>query len=250
MLRTWCFEEYGEVAGSGGRVQQRAEKSASHNEKSKKSYTADVAEFDLVMQTMKAGTHDLESCLEDNTCLPLGGYRFYTLVVLYTGLFGKPVFQNLICNGLVLDEDGQACISTMPIGFLSRMQRDLRLKGLPLLSLLIKPTLQKSSDVLDQWMNSATVSLVYFVRQEMNGYRLYTQNKATVLVHKGKDFPCFVAVSFSCVVLLLMADLSVFVACMSRTWCFEEYGEVAGTSQNISASRLNSVADSGRELRR
>ena len=30
-----------------------------------------------------------------------------------------------------------------------------------------------------------------------------------MLVHKGKDFPCFVAVSlFSCVVLLLMVDLS------------------------------------------
>ncbi|KAH7533252.1 hypothetical protein FEM48_Zijuj04G0110900 [Ziziphus jujuba var. spinosa] len=45
------------------------------NEKSKKSYTSVVAEFDLVMQTMKAGTHDSESCLKEETCLPLGGYR-------------------------------------------------------------------------------------------------------------------------------------------------------------------------------
>lgn len=35
-------------------------------------------------------------------------------------------------------------------------------------------TLQKSLNVLDQWINSATQSLVHFVRQEMEGYRLYT----------------------------------------------------------------------------
>ncbi|KAA8530686.1 hypothetical protein F0562_005380 [Nyssa sinensis] len=44
------------------------------NEKSKKAYNAKVAEFDLVMQTTKAGTHDSESCLKEETCLPLGGY--------------------------------------------------------------------------------------------------------------------------------------------------------------------------------
>ncbi|KAL6188963.1 hypothetical protein ACLB2K_040353 [Fragaria x ananassa] len=54
------------------------------------------------------------------------------------------------------------------------MQRDLRLKGFPLLSLLIRPLYKSQSNVLDQWINSATQSLVYFVRQEMNGYRLYT----------------------------------------------------------------------------
>ncbi|KAL6188962.1 hypothetical protein ACLB2K_040352 [Fragaria x ananassa] len=32
---------------------------------------------------------------------------FYTLMVLFTALFGKPAFQNLICNGLVLAEDGK-----------------------------------------------------------------------------------------------------------------------------------------------
>lgn len=35
-------------------------------------------------------------------------------------------------------------------------------------------TLQSSSNVLDQWINSATQSLVHFVRQEMDAYRLYT----------------------------------------------------------------------------
>jgi len=32
---------------------------------------------------------------------------FYTLMVLSTALFNKPAFKNLICNGLVLAEDGQ-----------------------------------------------------------------------------------------------------------------------------------------------
>jgi len=32
---------------------------------------------------------------------------FYTLMVLSTALFDKPAFKNLICNGLVLAEDGQ-----------------------------------------------------------------------------------------------------------------------------------------------
>ncbi|KAK9950885.1 hypothetical protein M0R45_006351 [Rubus argutus] len=54
------------------------QEAALNNEKNKKSYTADVAEFDLVMQTMKAGTHDSESCLKENTCLPLGGYSVWS----------------------------------------------------------------------------------------------------------------------------------------------------------------------------
>lgn len=32
---------------------------------------------------------------------------FYTMMVLSVALFGKPAFQNLICNGLVLAEDGK-----------------------------------------------------------------------------------------------------------------------------------------------
>ncbi|KAK2999969.1 hypothetical protein RJ639_024427 [Escallonia herrerae] len=48
------------------------------NEKNKKAYTADVAEFDLVMQTTKAGTRDSESCLKEATCLPLGGYSVWS----------------------------------------------------------------------------------------------------------------------------------------------------------------------------
>lgn len=41
--------------------------------------------------------------------------------------------------------------------------------------------LQKSSNVLDQWIYSATQSLVHFVRQEMDGYRLYTVSYAAIL---------------------------------------------------------------------
>ncbi|KAK9115812.1 hypothetical protein Sjap_014759 [Stephania japonica] len=52
---------------------------ASKNEKRKKPYTMDVAEFDLVMQTTKSGTHDSESCLVERTCLPLGGYSVLSL---------------------------------------------------------------------------------------------------------------------------------------------------------------------------
>lgn len=51
---------------------------AMKNEKSKKSYTSDVAEFGLVMQTTKSGTHDSESCLIEETCLPLGGYSVWS----------------------------------------------------------------------------------------------------------------------------------------------------------------------------
>ncbi|XP_004503117.1 nicastrin [Cicer arietinum] len=48
------------------------------SENKKKAYTSNVAEFDLVMQTMKSGTHDSDSCLREGTCLPLGGYSVWS----------------------------------------------------------------------------------------------------------------------------------------------------------------------------
>ncbi|GAV60467.1 Nicastrin domain-containing protein [Cephalotus follicularis] len=51
---------------------------AERNEKTKKDNTAEVAEFNLVMQTTKAATHDSESCLKEETCLPLGGYSVWS----------------------------------------------------------------------------------------------------------------------------------------------------------------------------
>ncbi|GKV20286.1 hypothetical protein SLEP1_g30438 [Rubroshorea leprosula] len=51
---------------------------ALRNEIKKKTYTADVAELDLVMQTTKVGTHDSESCLREEACLPLGGYSVWS----------------------------------------------------------------------------------------------------------------------------------------------------------------------------
>ncbi|CAI0627054.1 unnamed protein product [Linum tenue] len=53
-------------------------KIAKENEKKTEGHTSNVAEFDLVMQTTKYGTHDSESCLKEGTCLPLGGYSVWS----------------------------------------------------------------------------------------------------------------------------------------------------------------------------
>lgn len=152
---------------------------------------------------------------------------FYTLMVLSTALFGKPAFRNLICNGLVLAEDGKKMskrlknypsptevideygadalrlyIINSPVvraeplrfkkegvhgvvkgvflpwynayRFLVQNARRLEVEGVGPFIPIDGVTLQKSSNVLDQWINSATQSLVHFVRQEMDAYRLYT----------------------------------------------------------------------------
>lgn len=152
---------------------------------------------------------------------------FYTLMVLSTALFGKPAFRNLICNGLVLAEDGKKMskrlknypspmdvindygadalrlyIINSPVvraetlrfkkegvygvvkdvflpwynayRFLVQNAKRLEVEGLAPFIPIDQATLQKSSNVLDQWINSATQSLVHFVHQEMDGYRLYT----------------------------------------------------------------------------
>ncbi|XP_057456760.1 isoleucine--tRNA ligase, cytoplasmic [Lotus japonicus] len=152
---------------------------------------------------------------------------FYTLMVLSTALFGKPAFRNLICNGLVLAEDGKKMSKSLknypspmdvindygadalrlylinsPVvraeplrfkregvygvvrdvflpwynayRFLVQNAKRLEVEGLAPFVPFDQATLQKSSNVLDQWINSATQSLVHFVRQEMDGYRLYT----------------------------------------------------------------------------
>lgn len=54
------------------------QEAASKNVKNKKDYISNVAEFDLVMQTTKAGTHNSMSCLKEETCLPLGGYSVWS----------------------------------------------------------------------------------------------------------------------------------------------------------------------------
>ncbi|KAG5547967.1 hypothetical protein RHGRI_013605 [Rhododendron griersonianum] len=152
---------------------------------------------------------------------------FYTLMVLSTALFGKPAFRNLICNGLVLAEDGRKMskrlknypspmevindygadalrlyIINSPVvraeplrfkkdgvfgvvkdvflpwynayRFLVQNAKRLEVEGLAPFIPVDKVTLQQSSNVLDQWINSATLSLVHFVQQEMDAYRLYT----------------------------------------------------------------------------
>ena len=53
-----------------------------------------------------------QSALSVGACACLAGQDqtrgwFYTLMVLSTALFGKPAFRNLVCNGLVLADDGK-----------------------------------------------------------------------------------------------------------------------------------------------
>lgn len=57
---------------------QLVQEVAMNNEKKRNDYTADVVEFDSVMQTTKSGTHDSESCLQEQTCFPLGGYSVWS----------------------------------------------------------------------------------------------------------------------------------------------------------------------------
>lgn len=45
----------------------------------------------------------------------------------------------------------------------------------------------QSSNVLDQWIQSATQSLVYFFHQEMDGYRLYTVSFLHVIFIMNHD---------------------------------------------------------------
>ncbi|KAG0481483.1 hypothetical protein HPP92_012341 [Vanilla planifolia] len=58
--------------------------------------------------------------------------------------------------------------------FLIQNAKRLEAEGFSVFTPLDRTLLQNSSNVLDQWINSATESLVHFVRREMNAYRLYT----------------------------------------------------------------------------
>lgn len=152
---------------------------------------------------------------------------FYTLMVLSTALFNKPAFKNLICNGLVLAEDGKKMSKRLrnypnPMDVVNEYGADalrlylinspvvraetLRFKkegvfavvkdvflpwynayrflvqnairinneGQAAFTPLEYSILLKSTNVLDHWINSASQSLVKFVREEMEAYRLYT----------------------------------------------------------------------------
>ncbi|KMZ60609.1 Isoleucine--tRNA ligase [Zostera marina] len=152
---------------------------------------------------------------------------FYTLMVLSTALFGKPAFKNLICNGLVLAEDGKKMSKSLknypppmdvvddygadalrlylinsPVvhaeplrfrkdgvysvvkdvflpwynayRFLVQNSRRLEIEGFPPFVPVDLNSLRTSNNILDKWINSSSESLVHFVRQEMDAYRLYT----------------------------------------------------------------------------
>ncbi|KAL6912167.1 hypothetical protein ACP4OV_000972 [Aristida adscensionis] len=68
---------------------QTLQKVADKNEKSHNGYQANVAEFDLVMQTTKAQTHDSAACLKKQSCLPLGGHSVWASL---------PPFRNASMN--------------------------------------------------------------------------------------------------------------------------------------------------------
>lgn len=58
--------------------------------------------------------------------------------------------------------------------FLVQNAKRLEVEGLAVFSPINQAILLRSSNVLDHWIQSATESLVIFVRQEMDAYRLYT----------------------------------------------------------------------------
>ncbi|KAK7283432.1 hypothetical protein RIF29_12948 [Crotalaria pallida] len=58
--------------------------------------------------------------------------------------------------------------------FLIQNAKRLEVEGLAPFVPIDHATLQKSTNALDQWINSTTQSLVHYVRQEMDGYRLHT----------------------------------------------------------------------------
>ncbi|KAF3443396.1 hypothetical protein FNV43_RR13078 [Rhamnella rubrinervis] len=84
-------------------------------------------------------------------------------MVLSTALFGKPAFRNLICNGLVLAEDERKMSKSLK-NYPSPMEviddygvdaKRLEVEGFAPFATIDLATLQKSSNVLDQWINSA-----------------------------------------------------------------------------------------------
>ncbi|XP_024531033.1 nicastrin [Selaginella moellendorffii] len=60
---------------------------AAENEARNAKYPLQVAEFDVVMQTTKSGTHTSESCLKEGSCLPLGGY---SILSSFSSITSKP----------------------------------------------------------------------------------------------------------------------------------------------------------------
>jgi len=63
--------------------------------------------------------------------------------------------------------------------FLVQNAKRVEVEGLAPFVPFDQATLLNSTNVLDQWINSATQSLIHFVRQEMDGYRLYTVSSAS-----------------------------------------------------------------------
>lgn len=58
--------------------------------------------------------------------------------------------------------------------FLVQNSRRLEIEGFPPFVPVDLNSLRTSNNILDKWINSSSESLVHFVRQEMDAYRLYT----------------------------------------------------------------------------
>ncbi|KVI01022.1 Aminoacyl-tRNA synthetase, class 1a, anticodon-binding [Cynara cardunculus var. scolymus] len=175
---------------------------------------------------------------------------FYTLMVLSTALFEKPAFRNLICNGLVLAEDGKKMskrlknypspmeviddygadalrlyIINSPVvraeplrfkkdgvygvvkdvflpwynayRFLVQNAKRLEVEGLAPFVPLDQATLCNSPNVLDQWINSATQSLVvpYLLKFIDNLTNIYVRFNRKRLKGRTGEEDCRTALS-------------------------------------------------------
>uniref|UniRef100_A0A7S2FMG0 isoleucine--tRNA ligase n=1 Tax=Haptolina brevifila TaxID=156173 RepID=A0A7S2FMG0_9EUKA len=111
---------------------------------------------------------------------------FYTLMVLSTALFDKPAFKNLICNGLVLAEDGRKMSKRLknypdPQHILSSYGADaLRLY-------LINSPVVRAEDLRFSEAGVKQVLNDVFLRW-YNGYRLFIQSANTLELTSGTPF--------------------------------------------------------------
>lgn len=74
--------------------------------------------------------------------------------------------------------------------FLVQNEKRLEIEGFGTFIPVDQSALKNSSNVLDQWINSATQHLVHFVRQEMEAYRLYTVRNSFWIILLTISFTC------------------------------------------------------------
>ena len=118
-----------------------------------------------------------------------------TLMILHGMHYRDPAFYCFFSSRYVLTFCFMDCSQVRDVflpwynayRFLVQNAKRLEIEGFAPFSPVDQATLQKSFNVLDQWINSATQSLVYFVRKEMDGYRLYTVRPFRLLTYFRYD---------------------------------------------------------------